>query len=140
MSEAHETRDADIGSLFLIAIILLLSVALVCLGVSGLMHLFATKEAHPQKASLTSPPITAPSEPRLETQSGVNLQQVRIHEEAQLSSYGWIDRNSGVAHIPIDRAMELISARGLPDVGGNQTPLQLMQARPQETRPSPSPK
>jgi len=32
----------------------------------------------------------------------------------------------------------MILERGLPDVGGNQTPLQLMQSRPQEI-PSPKP-
>jgi hypothetical protein len=26
----------------------------------------------------------------------------------RLGSYGWVDRGSGVAHIPIDRAMELV--------------------------------
>jgi len=56
-------------------------------------------------------------------------------EQAQLSSYGWINRDAGIAHIPIDRAMEIIVARGLPDVGGQQTPLQLMQWRGQQDRP-----
>jgi hypothetical protein len=34
-----------------------------------------------------------------------------VHEEAKsLTSYGWIDKNKGVARIPIDRAMELTMA------------------------------
>jgi hypothetical protein len=139
MNAKHETRDADVGSLFLIATILFLSGVLVCLCVWGFMHFLATKETAHEKPSPVSRVVSPPSEPRLETQPGVELQQVRMREEARLNSYGWIDRNAGLAHIPIDRAMELITARGLPDVGANQTPLQLMQARPQETRPSSSP-
>ena len=58
-------------------------------------------------------------------------------EHADLNSYGWVDRTSGIARIPIDRAMQLVLERGLPDVGGGQTPLSLMQARPSETASPP---
>jgi hypothetical protein len=37
-----------------------------------------------------------------------------VRQESQLNSYGWIDEKKGVAHIPIQRAMELIEKRGLP--------------------------
>jgi len=34
----------------------------------------------------------------------------------ELSSYGWIDRQAGVVHIPIDEAMRLTLKKGLPAV------------------------
>jgi hypothetical protein len=141
MNAKHETRDADVGSLFLIAVILVLGGGIIYFSVWALMHLLATKEP-PARDRLppSSRAVSPPSEPRLETQAGIALEQSRRREEAQLHSYGWIDRNSGLAHIPIDRAIELILRRGLPDVGGGQTPLQLMQARSQEARPSPVPR
>jgi hypothetical protein len=139
MSAGHETRDADVGSLFLIALILLLSGVVICLSVWALLRLLATKDVAHKLRSSVSQVASVLSEPRLETQPAANLQEVRAHEEAQLNSSGWINRDAGVVPIPIDRAMELIVERGLPDVGANQTPLQLMQARPQETRPSPPP-
>ena len=132
MNAKHETRDADIGSLFLIAVILFLGGGIVCLGVWALMHLLATKETAHERPSPVSRVVGTPSEPALETQPSVDLQQTRIREEAQLNSYGWIDRGKGLAHIPIARAMELLSAHGLPDVGANMTPLQLQQMRPQQ--------
>ena len=67
-----------------------------------------------------------------------DLERLRAAEDGQLNSYGWVDRYTSVAHIPIDRAMQLILERGLPDVGQNETPLQYMQSRPQEI-PSPKP-
>ena len=29
-------------------------------------------------------------------------------------SYGWVDENAGVAHIPVDRAIDIVLAKGLP--------------------------
>lgn len=33
---------------------------------------------------------------------------LREEKERRLHSYGWVDRKAGLAHIPIDRAMELV--------------------------------
>jgi hypothetical protein len=38
----------------------------------------------------------------------------RQRELAQLTSYGWVDKNANVVHIPIDEAMVLIAKAGLP--------------------------
>ena len=42
------------------------------------------------------------------------MKELREEEAARLSSYGWVDRPAGVAHIPIDRAMAILAERGLP--------------------------
>lgn len=39
-----------------------------------------------------------------------NLKALREQEAKQLSTYGWVDQGKGVAHIPIDRAIELTIA------------------------------
>lgn len=39
-----------------------------------------------------------------------NLKKLREETEKTLNSYGWVDKNKGVARIPIDRAMELTIA------------------------------
>jgi hypothetical protein len=39
---------------------------------------------------------------------------MRAAEEAQLHSYRWVDREAGIAAIPIERAMEILAQRGLP--------------------------
>jgi len=53
-------------------------------------------------------------EPRLEDNERTELNDVRYREEQTLNSYGWVDQNAGVVHIPITRAMELLAQRGLP--------------------------
>ena len=39
-----------------------------------------------------------------------NLKAVRDEAAKALTTYGWIDKKKGIAHIPIDRAMELAAA------------------------------
>jgi hypothetical protein len=52
--------------------------------------------------------------PRLETNELGQLDDRRLEEEQVLNTYGWVDQKAGVAHIPIDRAMQLLAQRGLP--------------------------
>jgi hypothetical protein len=39
-----------------------------------------------------------------------NLKTLRDETDKALTTYGWIDKNKGVAHVPIERAMELTVA------------------------------
>ena len=43
----------------------------------------------------------------------MNLQKFRDEEERLLSSYGWVDQNTGMVRLPIDRAKALLLERGL---------------------------
>jgi hypothetical protein len=52
-------------------------------------------------------------EPRLENDERDELTDFRMREEERLNTYGWVDQSAGTAHIPIDRAMQLIAERGL---------------------------
>ena len=45
--------------------------------------------------------------------------QKRLQQMERLRSYGWVDREGGVAHIPIDEAMKMYLAEQQPK--GNQT-------------------
>jgi cytochrome c5 len=42
------------------------------------------------------------------------LREMRAAEDAALNSYGWVDTRAGIVRIPIDRAIEMLAARGLP--------------------------
>ena len=135
----HERRDVDVPSLFTIAFLLLLVCIVVFIVVTLMMHYFKVHEPA-VTAGQANIPVTRTAEfpqPRLIVKPGATLADLRAAEDAELNSYGWIDRSAGIAHIPIDRAMQLILERGLPDVGAGQTPLSLMQARPAETASPP---
>jgi hypothetical protein len=135
----HEPKDVDVPSLHTIAFLLFFSCVIIFLVVWGMMHYFKLHE--PAKtAGQANLPVTSSKEfpePRLQIKGAVDLANLRAAEEANLDSYGWIDQNSGTVRIPIDRAMQLLLERGLPDVGAGQTPLSLMQARPAESATPP---
>jgi len=62
--------------------------------------------------------------PRLEEDEVGQFKSILAGQEEILNSYGWVDEKAGVAHIPIDRAMEILAQRGLPVIGeaANATP------------------
>ena len=55
-----------------------------------------------------------PPEPRLQTSPPVDMETLRRQEDAVLQSYGWIDRQNGVARIPVPEAKKLLLEKGLP--------------------------
>jgi hypothetical protein len=55
-----------------------------------------------------------PPEPRLQAHPEDDMRQLRAQEDAILQGYGWIDKGSGVARIPIEEAMKIVVQRGLP--------------------------
>jgi hypothetical protein len=56
----------------------------------------------------------APPQPRLQAHPEEDMRQLRAQEDAVLHGYGWVDKSSGVARIPIDEAMKIVVQRGLP--------------------------
>jgi hypothetical protein len=134
-NNGYERKDVDVRALFTIAFLLLLSGIAIFIVVALMMHYFKVHEPA-VTAGQPNIPVTRARDfpqPRLLTKPGASLAELRAAEDADLNSYGWVDRNAGIARIPIDRAMQLLLERGLPDVGAGQTPLSLMQARPSET-------
>jgi hypothetical protein len=59
-------------------------------------------------------PQTVFPDPKLEEDERGQLNAIRMAEEKTLYSYGWVNEQEGVVHIPIDRAMDLLVQRGLP--------------------------
>ncbi len=58
--------------------------------------------------------LPRPSPPVLEIHPKTMLSAQRDSEDAALTHYGWNDKSQAVAHIPIERAMQLLADRGLP--------------------------
>lgn len=50
--------------------------------------------------------------PTLEANGATALSKLEKEQRASLSSYGWVDRQSGIIRVPIERAMAAVVARG----------------------------
>jgi hypothetical protein len=86
----------------------------VLLLIGWLFDYFAARQA---KLDVPISPLAvsqqAPPEPRLEVVLDQVLREVRADDEAMLYSYAWVDQQAGTVRIPIDRAMTLLTERGL---------------------------
>jgi len=62
-----------------------------------------------------------PPAPNLQTQPFKDVFKLREAEAMKIGAYGWVDKDGGVTHIPIDRAMDVMIERGFPTraEGGN---------------------
>lgn len=114
---AHERKDVRTGAILWFGFWLLASAIVIHVGLWGLFKLFAADVRRQQP--MLAPNVAAslkrtPAEPRLEALPLLPRQRSQAEEDAKLSSYGWVDRGSRVARIPIDRAMALIVERGVP--------------------------
>jgi hypothetical protein len=81
----------------------------------GILNYAAVQYAGRQAAPspLTHTREFAP-EPRLQVNGAEDLRQMRAAEDSVLNSYGWVDRESGIVRVPVERAIEVLAQKGLP--------------------------
>lgn len=112
----HETEDVSIPGVVLTGGLVAVGTALVILFVYGIFQYLAQ---HPLTTLPPNPMAETdrqefPPTPRIEEHPAIELGDLRTQEERVLSTYGWTDKRNGIAHIPIDRAMDLQLERGFP--------------------------
>ena len=110
-------RDVDYRAVYRFAAVLLVIMVVSLLAMWG-MSAFLRKEL---VSSDPPPPVLEearvkrlPPEPRLETSPPKNLKELREREDAVLTGWSWVDKEKGLARIPVARAAEIIAEKGLP--------------------------
>lgn len=122
MSESHpsnggyEQSDAKAGPLGILAVAIGLLVVVSMTGVAIMWRFMAyeTRYTGDMEGSPLAGLRPLPPSPRLQITAVPDLARVREDEAKLLSSYGWVEKDKGVVHIPVDRAMDLILEHGLP--------------------------
>jgi hypothetical protein len=106
-AQPHESPERpDVASRFVLATVLGF-LGFVVVGVLGL-YVYYTLSV---PAQLIAGPRAFPA-PHLQTQPHTDLARLQAAQRKALSTYTWVDPNKGMIQIPIDRAMQLIVARG----------------------------
>jgi hypothetical protein len=75
------------------------------------------EEAGQRPAATVLKPEARPAEPafpRLVTSEPKVLAELRAQEDELLTGWGWVERDRGIARMPIDEAMKIVAERGLP--------------------------
>jgi hypothetical protein len=119
----HEERDVNIRLITLSGLGLLVLLGGSLMLVAWLLRTF--EPAPPDVASRPSPPSESqplPPQPRLQASPAQDWRDMRATEEGQLHTYGWVDQDAEIVHMPIDHAIELLLTKGMPTWHGAQGP------------------
>jgi hypothetical protein len=69
-------------------------------------------EMAPSRAAMGSDYRVVPPAPRLQENPQQDLRNMRKEDSDEMESYRWVDKNSGIAQIPVSEAMKIIVQRG----------------------------
>ena len=111
----YEHTDAHVGPMIKFGIWLIVSAVIVHVGLAAMYWLLVRESTERVDARRYPLAVTGrlPAEPRLQQFPRNELYEFRTKEEAELHSYGWVDKNAGTVHIPIEDAMRLMLQRGV---------------------------
>jgi hypothetical protein len=99
--DAHESYAVAAQRLHWIAAVL----AAVLVAIVALMYLLAhtwLRTTEPARGPV-------PPAPRLQRDPTADLAAERRRENALLDGYAWVDRDAGIARIPVNRAMDILA-------------------------------
>lgn len=112
----YEHTDASIWIIAKFLFWLAVSAAVIHFGIAALFNLFVAQRVErgePRYPLAVNEAPRLPPEPRLQQFPREDIMNFRRGEEALLQHYGWVDRNAGIVHIPIQDAMRLTLERKL---------------------------
>src|SRR5690349_12537693 len=107
----HERTDMNPKYIAYFAVGLVVVGLAIHAGIWWMLRQFERRQAsRGPRAAIVNAQTPVP-EPRLQISPQEDLEKLRRQENETLSTYQWIDRDRGVARIPIDRAMQLFAEK-----------------------------
>ena len=113
----HETTDVSVRPLLIFLGALVVAVAVVMLVLKGQFLYYETVQSEGQVTPVSPSLMTldsAPREPKIQERPKADMDELRAETTADLAELKWMDHAKGIAKIPIEDAMKLVVARGLP--------------------------
>jgi len=111
----HERTDAHVKPLVIFLLVMVVTIVFSFLFTEVLFDLFM------QRAETKGNPVSPvqiidekPAGPQLQVVPGLDLRAMDAANAERLESYGWVDEGAGVAHIPIEAAVDVLLEQGLP--------------------------
>lgn len=117
LKRRHETTDANAKR------VMIAGVGFLGIMVVGLLMSWAVYSVMKDRTPNPGAPATTfeepsavnpPPRPWLQASPRDTLLMVRRAEDSVLTSYGWVNKETGIVRVPIDRAIEMVAAKGLP--------------------------
>ena len=144
--KGHETSDANARWIFgIVGFLLVFGLAIHFILAGLLSSLNRTPPPsdrwRPTERGPRPAGTAAAAFPRLQVDAAAELEAFRAREETELTTYGWINKTSGIVRVPIDRAIDLVLQQGLPvrnqrnETQTGPSTYQLLQQRPEHREP-----
>jgi len=113
----HEESDVDVRTIIWFGVGLAAVALVVHVFLWWLQGFYASST---QRSQTVAYPMAAgqqdqlPPEPRLQDNPQQELRELKARQYGVLEGYGWVNKEAGVARIPIEDAMRAVVQRGLP--------------------------
>lgn len=114
---AHEESDVNVHAILGFGVALIVAAVIIHVFLWWLQGLY---QRQTERAQMHVYPLAAgqqeqlPPTPRLQENPQQEMRELRAKQQALLKGYGWVNRDAGVARIPIEEAMRIVVQRGLP--------------------------
>lgn len=111
----YEKSDFNVKAIGIFAAALLAVMLLTCAVAWFLLGAFRAGFARTDPApSIFVAERALPPEPRLQEKPWLDFDKYYDTQMRRLSTFGWVDRDRNVVHVPIEQAIKDVAARGLP--------------------------
>ena len=119
-----EPRDANVRGLLQFAFLMAVVLAVTLVAMRWALDYFNKVEPlGPPVSPLVSATQREPlPSPFLQVHPHGELEDYCAKQDQQINTYGWVDQQSGIVRIPIDRAMDMSLQRGFPARAASETP------------------
>jgi hypothetical protein len=117
-SPGHESNRIRLRGLLVFTVALIVTIVVVQIGLGLVMERLARPKEQPDALYPGRRAIEVDQfpNPRLQKNPADDLARMKEEEQQRITSYGWVNRKTGIARIPVDRAIEILAKSGLPKV------------------------
>jgi hypothetical protein len=115
----HEPGDVNARALTKFGLSMAALIVIFLVGLWGVFEYLKNREAElglPLSPSALVNVQKQPPEPRLQAHGAQDMLDMRADEDKLMHQYAWLDPDKGIVRIPVERAMELVAQRGLPEM------------------------
>jgi hypothetical protein len=115
--KGYETLDAQAGPTYRAGVYILGAMFLVAAALVPMYRFLVRSErtTQPRASSVVrqDPAAAQPAFPRLVTSEPKALAEFRAKEDELLEGWGWVEKDRGIARMPVAEAIALVGARGV---------------------------
>jgi hypothetical protein len=112
--EGYERRDASVRGLLLFGLGLAIVIVFTFYAMKWTFNWLSAETPRGPAAAPFESAAQVPPAPLLQAHPHQDLWSYCEGQLKTLNSYGWIDKQNGIVHIPIERAMDLLLQQGFP--------------------------